>query len=632
MLKIIRQSLALIVFICFIALIADYTGTLHAYLGWMARMQLVPALLAMNVAVVLLLILLTLLMGRIYCSVICPLGIMQDIISHFHIRLRKNRFTYSPAHPILRIGFLILFVALLVIGLTSWAALLAPYSIFTRITTTLVQPLVQMGGNMLAWWSERANNYMFYSVEVWMKSLTAVLISATMLIILIILAWRGGRTYCNTVCPVGTVLGYLSKFALFRLTINTDKCVSCGVCSRKCKASCIDGKHHAIDYSRCVTCFDCIGACTHDAISYRFRFPLPAKAPHTEPKTATGVNSGRRTFLSLTVLTAVTAAIEAQEKKVDGGLAVIEDKKAPEPPLNFKATVEPNGRIHLSWSPAPQDRGDIAFYEVAAANDSTHEFMIISPQQMRDTTFTDSVAVDVNQKYIYYRVRATDYASNIGRYTAMLQVERPHLLPPTPAHLDTLVVDTAGIHLCWIVGADKAIILHNVYRRLEGQADWELIASYEADQMAANDYRMCVDDNPPFNNQRRYEYVVESFNSTGISSGPSLVVSAMNDRNTAVDVTLKLIGRYDAKAGRTRLSWDCHGQQPEGERYWGVYVRKPGSDTFEYLISEDLNDLMHSDRVLSAGESADYYVVLLYSDGRSSNPSNIVTVTAPTKQ
>ena len=105
MLKIIRQSLALIVFICFIALIADYTGTLHAYLGWMARMQLVPALLAMNVAVVLLLILLTLLMGRIYCSVICPLGIMQDIISHFHIRLRKNRFTYSPAHPILRISF-----------------------------------------------------------------------------------------------------------------------------------------------------------------------------------------------------------------------------------------------------------------------------------------------------------------------------------------------------------------------------------------------------------------------------------------------------------------------------------------------------------------------------------------------
>lgn len=310
----------------------------------------------------------------------------------------------------------------------------------------------------------------------------------------------------------------------------------------------------------------------------------------------------------------------------------IEDKKAPEPPINFKAEVEENGRIHLSWSPAPEDRGDIAFYEVAVANDTTHQFVIISPQQMRDTTFTDSVAVDVNQKYIYYRVRATDYASNIGRYTKMLQVERPHLLPPTPAHLDTLVVDTEGIHIRWIAGADKATIIHNVFRRQENQPDWELIASLNADSVAANDYHICIDDNPPFNNRRRYEYVVESFNSTGMSSGPSLVVSVLNDRNTAVNVSLNLVGRYDSDAERTRLSWDCEGEQPDGERYWGVYVRKPGKDTFEYLISEDINDPLHSNRLLSPGETAEFYVKLLYSDGRSSKPSNIVKVTAPEKK
>ena len=310
----------------------------------------------------------------------------------------------------------------------------------------------------------------------------------------------------------------------------------------------------------------------------------------------------------------------------------IEDKKAPEPPLNFKAEVEENGRIHLSWSPAPEDRGDIAFYEVAVANDTTHQFVIISPQQMRDTTFTDSVAVDVNQKYIYYRVRATDYASNIGRYTKMLQVERPHLLPPTPAHLDTLVVDTEGIHLCWIAGADKATIIHNVFRRLENQPDWELIASLNTDSVAADNYRIRIDDNPPFNNKRRYEYVVESFNSTGISSGPSLVVSVMNNRNTAVNVELNLVGRYDSDAERTRLSWDCEGEQPDGERYWGVYVRKPGKDSFEYLISEDINEPLHSNRLLSPGETAEFYVKLLYSDGRASKPSNIVKVTAPQKK
>ena len=106
----------------------------------------------------------------------------------------------------------------------------------------------------------------------------------------------------------------------------------------------------------------------------------------------------------------------------------------------------------------------------------------------------------------------------------------------------------------------------------------------------------------------------------------------MNNRNTAVNVSLNLVGRYDSDAERTRLSWDCEGEQPDGERYWGVYVRKPGKDSFEYLISEDINEPLHSNRLLSPGETAEFYVKLLYSDGRASKPSNIVKVTAPQKK
>ena len=199
----------------------------------------------------------------------------------------------------LRLSVLGLFIVAIVAGIGSFVALLAPYSSYGRIVSNLFEPLYLWCNNLLALIAEHYDSYAFYSVDVWMRGISTFAVAALTFVVIGWLAWRNGRTYCNTVCPVGTVLGYLSKFALFRLTINTDKCVSCGVCSRKCKASCIDGKHHAIDYSRCVTCFDCIGACTHDAISYRFRFPLPAKAPHTESKTATGVNSGRRTFLSV---------------------------------------------------------------------------------------------------------------------------------------------------------------------------------------------------------------------------------------------------------------------------------------------------------------------------------------------
>lgn len=345
MLRKIRITLAVLFWVCVTALFLDFTGTVHAWLGWTARVQFLPALMAGNVIIVAVLVALTLIFGRVYCSVICPMGVMQDVISWLSGRRKgkKFRFTYSCELRVLRLSVLGLFIVAIVAGIGSFVALLAPYSSYGRIVSNLFEPLYLWCNNLLALIAEHYDSYAFYSVDVWMRGISTFAVAALTFVVIGWLAWRNGRTYCNTVCPVGTVLGYLSKFALFRLTINTDKCVSCGVCSRKCKASCIDGKHHAIDYSRCVTCFDCIGACTHDAISYRFRFPLPAKAPHTESKTATGVNSGRRTFLSLTVLTAVTAAIEAQEKKVDGGLAVIEDKKAPK----RKTQIVPAGALSL---------------------------------------------------------------------------------------------------------------------------------------------------------------------------------------------------------------------------------------------------------------------------------------------
>ena len=95
MLSRIRKIIAAFVFILITLLFLDVTGALYHWLGWLAKVQFLPALLAMNVVVVVLLLLLTLIFGRIYCSVICPLGIMQDVISWIHDKRKKNRFSFS---------------------------------------------------------------------------------------------------------------------------------------------------------------------------------------------------------------------------------------------------------------------------------------------------------------------------------------------------------------------------------------------------------------------------------------------------------------------------------------------------------------------------------------------------------
>lgn len=334
MLRKIRLTLAVLFFIAVTALFLDFTGTIHAWLGWTAKLQFLPALLALNVGVVVLLVLLTLLVGRIYCSVICPLGVFQDIVSWIsgQRKKKKYRFSYSPEIKWLRYGMLGLFVIALIAGIGSFVALLAPYSSYGRIATNLFAPIYRWGNNLLAYFAERADSYAFYETEVWMKSLPTFVIAAVTFIVLIVLAWRNGRTYCNTICPVGTILGFFSRFSLFRPVVDAEKYKKCSLCSRRCKAACIDYKNHRIDYSRCVACMDCLDTCKHDALHLQYRWKKTNKQAVNKPMQTVNseqIDTARRGFLSATAVLAATSVVKAQEKKVDGGLAVIEDKKIP---------------------------------------------------------------------------------------------------------------------------------------------------------------------------------------------------------------------------------------------------------------------------------------------------------------
>ena len=340
MLKKIRLTLAILFFAAIILLFLDFTGSIHALFGWMAKIQFLPALLALNVGVVVALVVLTLVLGRIYCSVICPLGVMQDVISWINSRKKnkRRRFSYSPAKNWLRYSVLALFAIALIAGVTSIAALIAPYSAFGRIANNLFAPIYGWGNNILAYFAERADSYAFYQTDVWLKSLPTLIIAVITFLVIATLAWRNGRTYCNTICPVGTVLGFLSKYSLFKLHIDANKCRSCSLCSKQCKASCIDFKNHTIDYSRCVDCMNCIDSCEFGAIYYG---RSPKKKVNVATKNTT--DTARRTFIISTVATAATATLNAQEKTVDGGLAVIQDKKA----SHRHTHLEPPGALSL---------------------------------------------------------------------------------------------------------------------------------------------------------------------------------------------------------------------------------------------------------------------------------------------
>lgn len=313
----------------------------------------------------------------------------------------------------------------------------------------------------------------------------------------------------------------------------------------------------------------------------------------------------------------------------------VTDLAAPDAPENFRYEIVDNqaGTVRLSWT-APSL--DVDYYELAFANDTTHEFMlrqIPGDSLLRDTTFVDTLAVDVNQKYIYYKVRAVDYATNEGAYTAPLQVIRPSMIQPAVPHIDSVWVDQVkGIRMRWACSNEQQISHHVLMRRLAGAKKWTVIGVYNGDSLRAAGNLVDVMDVPEYVRRNRYEYAMESFSYAGISSGLSLIYSTRFEGERRFEWNIKLIGDYDVKAKQTKIAWETETPLPyKGEWYFCIYRQGPKDKRPQFLMSAKAEDRVFQDYLLAPGQSATYYVKIKYADGRETTPSNTVTVTAPEK-
>jgi ferredoxin len=263
-------------------LFLDFTESLSAGLvNGITWIQFVPSLLKfLNLMGLLTLgfvvvLVATLLFGRVYCSTVCPLGILQDVFSRlsrfYTTRIRRRRPRYRPSAPqnLIRYSLLGITTVVFLLGSVFFLNLLDPFSVFGKIFAGLVRPVYYAGNNLLADVFQSFGNYRFYHVETRQMTVLPLIFPVFMLGLVGVLAFRRGRLYCNTVCPVGSLLGLVSKYAMFRIRIDETLCNHCAQCSLNCKAECIDLKTNEIDFTRCVGCFNCLNVCSRQGIDYR---------------------------------------------------------------------------------------------------------------------------------------------------------------------------------------------------------------------------------------------------------------------------------------------------------------------------------------------------------------------------
>ncbi|MCX7983640.1 MAG: 4Fe-4S dicluster domain-containing protein [Bacteroidetes bacterium] len=255
--------------------------------------------------IVVVLFIATLLFGRVYCSTLCPLGLLQDLFGHIPVwKDKRNKRRYRFVPPYFKTQYSIFTVVLVsAIAGSYWLLnMLEPYSVYGRIIVTLGVPTIVGVNNVLA--------VLLGTSEIVYRHFTwgTFGVTSSLLVFIAILSYTKGRLFCNLLCPVGTLLGLVSRFSFFKISIVQSLCKDCGACEKVCKARCIDAREKKVEFAACVGCFNCIDVCPTAGIMYVGRKMMKTKT--------TKVKNSRRNFLKATFLTPIVASVATVVQKL----------------------------------------------------------------------------------------------------------------------------------------------------------------------------------------------------------------------------------------------------------------------------------------------------------------------------
>lgn len=330
-----------------------------------------------------LIMLLTLIFGRVYCSVICPLGMFQDVISFISKKcnLQKKRFKYKKPLNILRYAILALTILSILWGSTTLLGILDPYSAFGRLASDLGKPVYNFLNNSLANVLLKFKIYSIAPVDIKFISRMALTLPVVSLLMVVGFSMLRGRLYCNAICPVGTMLGLLSKISIFKIIIDKQSCTQCSKCAFACKASCINVKEQKVDASRCVGCFNCLQICDKGGIRYQFAYRGTTTTGEGTSERTT--DSSKRAFLAKGLFL--------------GGALVALPKSLQAKGTTFKYALKPNNRKYFCTPP-----GSRSLIHFNSACTSCHLCVTVCPSKVLQPSFREYGIKGIFQPFMDY--------------------------------------------------------------------------------------------------------------------------------------------------------------------------------------------------------------------------------------
>lgn len=226
-------------------------------------LQIALSLSSVALGVALIWLVITFLLGRVYCASVCPVGIISDVFFRVKRLIPKLNKPFRYRQPSkLSLPIFIIYSVCVILGITIVPLLIEPWNIAANIAS-----VANMSVTEKAWTTVGLGS---------VTGLVAGILSA--LLIAVTSLWRG-REFCSRYCPLGTALGYVQQYSLMHIELDPDRCTSCGICEDRCRAQCINIADRHIDRKRCVRCFDCVADCPEGAIRYQFNRNIRPASP-----------------------------------------------------------------------------------------------------------------------------------------------------------------------------------------------------------------------------------------------------------------------------------------------------------------------------------------------------------------
>ena len=248
-LRVIRIILAALFFVGATALLAIGSPVDRA-LGFIEKFQIIPSSISFSLGAIIVWLVITLFLGRLYCSTVCPVGTLQDIFSKGRklIKPLNKNFSYRPGSK-MRFYILGAYIFCVIAGVAAVPFWIEPWSIMRNICGD-----IHPAAEKVEW------------IRIGIGVTYGIIAGVVSAILLLTVALLTGRGFCTDICPVGTALGCFSNYTLYHIEIDPDKCINCMRCEDVCPSQCIKVVTRLVDNSRCVRCFDCGYVCPNDAI------------------------------------------------------------------------------------------------------------------------------------------------------------------------------------------------------------------------------------------------------------------------------------------------------------------------------------------------------------------------------